>query len=861
MADEWLLNDEILEAGHQKWREFRERWPIERLEAMTLEEYTNLEKDSAFIYQLEAQLDELGSIWGSSAFKFGIYRRKDTEPREAVRFKYGPEYAWGLKYGATEQEAFETVRAHVVAIARAAADGDFEAIDRIELFALVRWKIAFIYQDPDAWVLFPIYSNKVLLDLYRRFVDPAAKNSTPYSLRYETLRDRHRQFDDAIVLGHHLWQLRSDTDAACWALNLTGLGVDVKSGTVSSGSLPGEVQTWFSDDAVELEAGHRIALLSGDRVVGRAMVTAVDDADVTWKQEPIDLPSPFLPKAGLTIIADKSHQAAIFNETKAPAPLQTTTAPPPDPTNTILFGPPGTGKTYATVTRALTLILGPEATANMSRETAVKQFRQLQQEGRIELVTFHQAYGYEEFVEGLRPVLGDASGDVRYEIHPGVFKRIALRAAATGLRAKAEEPVFDTLWQVLVDRVREDEDRILQSSSGNEYVLRVNKRENFESYALERSAEDDEPVVTERKQIASRNLCRAWWGHRADLGGPEGITYDRAKEVVRREQGGDGGHHFTAIWLVYRELRQLAAELREKRVAAAPTNAQVQEALDRATPGKLDFQFTGDTARYVLVIDEINRGNISRILGELITLLEPDKRLSMPNELKVPLTYSPTHRFAVPPNLHVVGTMNTADRSIALMDVALRRRFAFEEVMPSAEPLREVLSKESNDDAFIALVVEIFETLNARIRFLYDRDHQLGHAYFMSATTYEELRSVLVDRVVPLLQEYFYGSWDKITAVLGCPYDEDGKPRRAGPVTAKGAYVAPIIEAKLLSERASLGFSADLFDDYVDHQVNEVVLEKSAPDELLPFLLGILELAPEDREARAAALRTGAAFS
>ena len=859
MADEWTLTDEKLETGHRLWREFRERWPIERLEKMTLEEYTNLEKDSAFIYQLEAQLDELGSIWGASAFKFGIYRRKDTGPHEAPeRFQYGPEYAWMLKYGATEQEAFETVRAQVVAIARAAAAGDFEAIDRIDIFALVRWKIAFIYQDPDNWVLFPVYSGTVLLDLYRRFVDPAARSSTPYSLRYATLRDCHRQFNDPIKLAHYLWNLRSDADAAYWALNLTGLGIDVASGTMSSASLPAEAQGWFSDETVEVERGHRIALLSSDRVIGRATVISVDEAEVTWEVDQVNFPCPFTPKPGLMAINDSGHQAAIFGESSPPPPPP---PPPPEPTNTILFGPPGTGKTYATVTRALTLILGPEATADMSREIAVKQFRQLQQEGRIELVTFHQAYGYEEFVEGLRPVLGDASGDVRYEIHPGVFKRIALRAAAAGLRAKAEDPTFETLWQVLVDRVREDEDRILESSSGKEYMLRVNQRENFESYALDRGADGDEPVVTERKQIASKNLCRIWWNHRTDLGKPEGISYERAKDVVRSEQGGDGGHHFTAIWLVYRELVQLAAELREKRVEAAPTHAEVQEALDPATPGKLDFQFRGDTARYVLIIDEINRGNISRILGELITLLEPDKRLSMPSELKVPLTYSPTHRFAVPPNLHVVGTMNTADRSIALMDVALRRRFAFEEVMPSAAILRSILSKSSEDAAFVTLVVDIVETLNARIRFLYDRDHQLGHAYFMSATTYEALRSVLVDRVVPLLQEYFYGSWDKITAVLGCPYDEDGKPRRSGPVTEKGAYVAPIIEAKVLSEGTCLGFSANLFDDHVDHHVHEALLEASTPDRLLPFLLGIVELGPQDRDAREAALRAGAAFS
>ena len=158
---------------------------------------------------------------------------------------------------------------------------------------------------------------------------------------------------------------------------------------------------------------------------------------------------------------------------------------------------------------------------------------------------------------------------------------------------------------------------------------------------------------------------------------------------------------------------------------------------------------------------------MSKILGELITLLEPDKRLTGKNELKLPLSYSPQHRFAVPPNLHVLGTMNTADRSIALMDVALRRRFTFEELMPDAGVIRTALQERVPEKPFIDLVVALFETLNDRIRFLYDRDHQLGHSYFMDVTNLDSLRQVFVDRVIPLLQEYFYGAWDKICTVLG----------------------------------------------------------------------------------------------
>ena len=443
------------------------------------------------------------------------------------------------------------------------------------------------------------------------------------------------------------------------------------------------------------------------------------------------------------------------------------------PLNTILYGPPGTGKTYATASRCVEICDGKTP---QDDEELRARYGELMDEGRIEFVTFHQSYGYEEFVEGIRPVASAEDGAaMRLSVEPGVVKRIAERARkvpAMGSRrifklsmgdpklwggTPNSDPVFaecidsgcallefggDIDWS---DARYDDRDAILQR-------WRQDKNPDATAYDT-----DVQAIWRFRVEMRHRDIVVASDGYRRfrAVGEVEGDY-----EFQRRE---DGFHHRRAVrwhWHVRDREGDPGSNFMEGRFHWRPVNLMTPSNPDGLIPYLTGIDRLAGALPHVLVIDEINRANISKVMGELITLIEEDKREGAENEVAVTLPYS-GQRFSLPANLHVLGTMNTADRSIALLDTALRRRFRFEEMSPEPDLLQEARDRTGVD------LPRVLVALNERLEYLIDRDHQIGHAWMMEAETRDDVDAVMRHKIIPLVAEYFYDDWSKVHAVLG----------------------------------------------------------------------------------------------
>ena len=258
---------------------------------------------------------------------------------------------------------------------------------------------------------------------------------------------------------------------------------------------------------------------------------------------------------------------------------------------------------------------------------------------------------------------------------------------------------------------------------------------------------------------------------------PDGLTHFCAVGEITGEYEFVAGnsyaycHRREVRWYWWDDTSRDISEIYARRLTpGAVYRLNPQEIQHDALRNRIRYPMQSEGEPYVLVMDEINRANVSKVLGELVTLLEEDKRAGAENEVAVTLPHS-GDRFTLPPNLHILGTMNTADRSIALLDTALRRRFEFEELAPEPDALQDAKDATGID------LPEVLRVMNERLEWLLGRDHLIGHAWLMKARTKEDVDGIMRHKIIPLIAEYFYDNWEKVRAVLGGSDDfVEGRP-------------------------------------------------------------------------------------
>jgi hypothetical protein len=519
--------------------------------------------------------------------------------------------------------------------------------------------------------------------------------------------------------------------------------------------------------------------------------------------------------------------------------------------NTILFGPPGTGKTFHSISHAVAVIENVdvkeiirqrEANEKNSAGLTVKdRYNSYINKGFIKFCTFHQSMAYEDFIEGIKPVIdvppgiteqsmvdryAADSGELRYEIRDGIFKKLCKTAyqnyfggdnfwngaseidptAPLGGNPQPLLPTppvvnlpgavttvdLDLAYKAFLDHLEAEFKRVNEQQQTGEYrlpakyggicIADIRKLKNVYAVIGARGPEEQTSTFENIQLLFIKELYRHY-NVEQKMGAPRA---DFVRYTLAQRAKNDDTDLMAPIQLVLKEVASMVG--RDQAYFSRPNvgyglyryyadfvagfltkeDSGVGGIADkRKDSGTMPPIFESPTKQksdknsiqpYVLIIDEINRGNVSQIFGELITLIEEDKRLDKPEAIIAELPYS-LSKFGVPSNVYIIGTMNTADRSVEALDTALRRRFTFVPMMPEESKL--TVRPDGID------LAKMLAKLNERLRILKDNDHTIGHAWLMGVNDLKGLREVFGEKILPLLQEYFYNNYEKLGLVLG----------------------------------------------------------------------------------------------
>jgi 5-methylcytosine-specific restriction protein B len=748
---------------------------------MTLDEYTQAGSKDSFTYWIESRLDELGDIRGGSAFKFGVFSRKDTEDKKNDgKLSYSTTHGWYSSLGSTAEEAFEKVRGYVVQVAALAAQGDVDGIEAFkDLGEAFKWKIAFHYQNQLQPVIVDVF-NPAALAAYTGGITsqgmaalqkaaiailPAGTGILEYGwqvweawsqkkklpiwkLSHGSLADTERQLclDSQLgVMGKETGkdQGKKFSEAPVGTLFFLCHGTSPQLvGQFTSSAEPWPQRTgWVQRSYRVLKTAQR-----NDRYTANSKKWSPQGNTTFWQVGADDLPEfestllkPYFGTdlAELAALADKPIDATSLGNGIAPlssAPARLAASKPLAPCiNRIYYGPPGTGKTY-TLTRLL------------KRDYEQQMESVSTDEWRNQIIA--EKIAVLKWWEGAAAALYDLGGKAKVaDIADHRF--IQAITAANGSNRNVRQTLWCTLQNHTVDEST---------------TVKMKKRLS--------------PAVFDKATDSVWQFAGDWQDDCADL-------IALVDQIKRGQQDAGAVQRYSFVTFHqsygYEEFVEglrpvLAGETEAGEVAYEIRPGAFKELCRKARHAP--------DQRFAMVIDEINRGNISKIFGELITLIEADKRDPLNGgapPVEVVLAYS-GEKFSVPANVDIIGTMNTADRSLALLDAALRRRFEFVALLPDTRAEKNPDEPDSaplaglvvTTDAGAIDVRQLLERINERIEALYDRDHCIGHAYLTGLSLlddgplrFEALTAAFRHRIVPLLEEYFFEDWRKIRLVLG----------------------------------------------------------------------------------------------